>query len=429
MKTKEQNKGLNKFALKFIIPVLLTIFLSFIISNTIFKIIQAKLNVGSELAIFFSAIINTIIVGSISYIIFNKIIINSIKKLSGNIDRVSKGDFSNLEKVKGIKEFNFVNDSLSNIIDNSKNISKVVRDNSNILYENSSNLSKIIEETTNSVENIAVSVNEIARGSESTSTNIIDLSEGIANLNDLSQDTDNYAHQATELSTAMANSAELGSKDVEKVINMVGLIENTTKETSSIIEELNDQIKDIDNIVLIINDIAEQTNLLALNAAIEAARAGEAGKGFAVVADEIRNLADATHNYSQEISTITSNVTDSSSSAVTSIDEVSIVVNDSVDIATSTKQSFDELLTRIEQTNILISEITRATEGVSNNSEYILEKASEISAISEQTTAASETSATTVENNLGAMKKISYSIEGLSSIADKLNKTIEHIEL
>lgn len=428
MKANGHKKGINKLAMKFLTPVLLTIFLSFIIFKNIFDVIQAKLNIGLGLSLFISAIINTIIVGAISYFVFNKIIIKSLKKLSENVEQISKGDFSNLEKIKGIREFDFVNDSLSHIVSNTTNISKVVRDNSNVLSENSINLSRIIGDTTNSVENIAVSVNEIARGSESTSTNIIDLSEGIANLNELSQDTDNYAHQATELSIAMANSAELGSEDVDKIINMVGLIENTTKETSGIIEELNDQIKDIDNIVLIINDIAEQTNLLALNAAIEAARAGEAGKGFAVVADEIRNLADATHNYSQEISTITSNVTDSSASAVSSIDQVSIVVNDSVDIATSTKQSFDELLTRIEQTNILISEITRATEGVSNNSEYILEKASEISAISQQTTAASETSATAAEDNLGAMREISYSIEGLSSIADELNKTVEHIK-
>ena len=124
----------------------------------------------------------------------------------------------------------------------------------------------------------------------------------------------------------MADSAKNGYEDVDKIINMINLIENTTKDTSNIIEELNQQIRDIDNIVVIINEIAEQTNLLALNAAIEAARAGEAGRGFAVVAEEIRKLADATHTYSDEISSITINVTSSSKSAVTSIDEVSEVV-------------------------------------------------------------------------------------------------------
>nr|WP_272878471.1 methyl-accepting chemotaxis protein [Clostridium sp. Cult3] len=227
----------------------------------------------------------------------------------------------------------------------------------------------------------------------------------------------------------MAKSADKGTQDVDKIIHMVNQIENNTKDTSSIIEELNHQIKSIDNIVLIINEIAEQTNLLALNAAIEAARAGEAGRGFAVVAEEIRKLADATHSYSQEISSITSNVTNSSTKAVASIDEVSEVVHESVSMATSTKQSFDDLLMYIDQINISIIEITDAAKDVRSNSEYILERASEISAISEETTAASETSAAAVENNLASMEEITASIENLSVIAVELQKMVKHIRL
>ena len=122
----------------------------------------------------------------------------------------------------------------------------------------------------------------------------------------------------------MANCAEKGSKDMDMIIEKVTLIDNSTKNTSTIIEDLNEKIKDIDNIVVIIHEISEQTNLLALNAAIEAARAGEAGKGFAVVAEEIRKLADETHTYSEEISKITSSVISSSTNAVESLSLIHI---------------------------------------------------------------------------------------------------------
>lgn len=428
-KNSTKKQGFHKIKSKFLIITFIIVFLSIIISNSIFKAIEIDLKLGPQFTILVSALVNMVIIGLIVYLLFNKLIIKSLNKLHMDMNRIAKGDYSKIKEIKGIKNLPYISDALNTIVNNSIEISKGVKQHSEVLADNTKNLSHVIEDTTSSVENIAISVNEIAKGSEDTSKNITELSEAISNLNELSQDTENYAEQATELSLYMAKSADKGTQDVDKIINMVNQIENYTKDTSSIIEELNSQIKNIDNIVLIINEIAEQTNLLALNAAIEAARAGDAGRGFAVVAEEIRKLADATHTYSQEISSITSNVTNSSNKAVASIDEVSKVVHESVSMATSTKQSFDDLLMYIDQINISIVEITDAAKDVRSNSEYILERASEISAISEETTAASETSAAAVENNLASMEEITASIENLSHIALELERIIENMNI
>lgn len=417
---------MNKLRLRFLTLTFITIFLSIIATNFIVNSIELDFIQDPQIHILTTALINTLIIGIITRILFNKIISKSLEKISFTMEQISKGDYSKLEEIKGLPQ---ISDSLNKVISIGRNMTTGIKNNSNVLADNTKSLYSAVEDTTSSIENIAMSVNEIAKGSEDTSMNITELSEAISNLNNLSQDTENFAEQTKELSISMADSAKNGYEDVDKIINMINLIENTTKDTSNIIEELNQQIRDIDNIVVIINEIAEQTNLLALNAAIEAARAGEAGRGFAVVAEEIRKLADATHTYSDEISSITINVTSSSKSAVTSIDEVSEVVEKSVNIADLTKKSFDDLLIKIEQINILIAEITDAAKEVRNNSEYILERASEISAISEETTAASETSAAAVENNLASMEEITASIESLSSIADELNKMIEHIRI
>ncbi len=428
-KNNAKQKKFNKLKVNFLIITFIIVFLSIIVSNLIFRAIDIDLKLSPQLTILVSALVNMLVIGLIVYILFNKLIIRSLSKLHTDIDRIAQGDYSTIKDMKGVKDLPYISDSLNTIVNNSVKVINGVKEHSGVLAESTKNLSLVIEDTTNSVENIAISVNEIAKGSEDTSKNITELSEAISNLNVLSQDTENYAEQSTELSLFMAKSADKGTQDVDKIIHMVNQIENNTKDTSSIIEELNHQIKSIDNIVLIINEIAEQTNLLALNAAIEAARAGEAGRGFAVVAEEIRKLADATHSYSQEISSITSNVTNSSTKAVASIDEVSEVVHESVSMATSTKQSFDDLLMYIDQINISIIEITDAAKDVRSNSEYILERASEISAISEETTAASETSAAAVENNLASMEEITASIENLSVIAVELQKMVKHIRL
>ncbi len=428
LENKENKKRLSNLKAKILILTFIIVFLSISISNTIFRIIELDSNLSPQVAIFVSAIVNMLIIGIILYAIFNKFFIKSLHKFSLDIDKIATGDYSSLKEIKEIKNLSGINEALNKIIDSSKNVAVEVKRNSNVLAENTENLSFVIEDTTSSIENIAVSVNEIASGSENTSTNIAELSKAISNLDQLSQDTDNYAQQSIELSAFMAKSAENGNVAIDKIINIVNSIETNTKSTSKIIDELNEQIKNIDNIVLIINEIAEQTNLLALNAAIEAARAGDAGRGFAVVAEEISKLADATHSYSQEISTITSNVTNSSTNAVDSVDEVINVVKESVNIASATKESFDSLLLSIEQLNASIVEITQATNEVRNNSGYILERATEISAISEETTAASETSAAAVESSLASMEEINASIQDLSNIALELNKTVEHIK-
>jgi methyl-accepting chemotaxis protein len=426
---KEKENLLNQLKMKFILITFTVVFIGIIASNAIFSVIGSFLKTSPALSLIISALINMAIIGLVGYIIFDRLVFKYLNQLSSTIGDVAKGDFSQLKEVKNKKEFSGLNKSIDTIIENSKKMAKDVKKQSDILSTNAQNLSLVIEETTESVENISVSINEIAKGSEDTSRNINELGDAISNLNNLSINTEDYTETATDLSLSMSEAAVTGNKDMDKIIDMVNLMDNSTKDTLTIIKELNEEINNINSIVLIINEIAEQTNLLALNAAIEAARAGEFGRGFAVVAEEIRKLADATHNYSQEISAITSNVSTSGHNAVESIGLVNTVVQQGVEVAQLTKGSFNDLINKIDEINDLIMKISGAAKEVRDNSGYILERASEISAISQETTAASETSAAAVENNLASMEEITSSIESLSQIAQDLHQMVEYVKL
>lgn len=428
LKNNSNNKSINNLKFKIIVYIFITVFLVGIISSFVLDLVNIKDNFSPLMALLISTFINMIIVGIILYLAFDKVIVKALDKLTFDIEQIAQGNFSAIKEIKGIKEIPKISHSLKQIVDNSRKMAMEVKTNSDSLAQNTGELSLVIEDTTLAVENIAQSVNEIAEGSEDTSTNIGELNQAIAVLNQLSQDTDNYAEQATELSAFMAESAQNGNQALDNIIGMVHSIENNMENTSGTIDGLNEQIKNIDNIVLIINEIAEQTNLLALNAAIEAARAGDAGRGFAVVAEEISKLADATHSYSQEISTITHNITNSSINAVSSVDEVIEVVQASVTTASSTKESFDSLLLAISQLDSSIVEITQAAHEVRTNSQYILDRATEVSAISEETTAASETSAAAVESNLAAMEEINAAIQNLANMAQDLHSIVAHVK-
>lgn len=404
------------------------IILSTIVSSLLYDLIAKFVNINPKFAMFFSTLVNIGVIILFAYLLFSKLLMKDINKIFANVEKIAKGDLTQL-KIKNDGELGQLNRHLNDITSNFKNILDEIKYDSELLAENANSLSQVIEETTKSVEDIATNVNDIAKGSEDTSTNITELSEAISNLTELSQKTEENTQYATNLSKEMASSAQSGSNDMDKIIDKVTLIDTSTKNTAEIIDNLNMKIKDINNIVVIINEISEQTNLLALNAAIEAARAGDTGKGFAVVAEEIRKLADETHTYSEEISKITNSVIGSSSEAVNSIEVVSNIVDESVDVASTTKVSFEGLLKKIFETDSLIGNIAKASKEVKDNSQYVLDRAAEVSAISEETTAASESSAAAVERNLASMEEITSSIVNLTEIAENLNDMVERFKL
>ena len=422
------NKGLT-FKTKFLLTNFGILVLSTIVSSLLYDIITRFISINPKFAMFFSTLINIGIIALFFYLLFSKLLMKDINQVFKDVEKIAKGDFTQLKVKNQNGELGQITKHLNEITSNFKKVLDEMNSDSELLSENAGSLSQVIEETTVAVENIATNVNDIAKGSEDTSSNITELSEAISNLTELSQKTEENTQYATNLSKEMANSAQGGSKDMDKIIDKVTLIDTSTKNTAEIIDNLNVKIKDINNIVVIINEISEQTNLLALNAAIEAARAGDTGRGFAVVAEEIRKLADETHAYSEEISKITNSVIKSSTEAVSSIEVVSNIVDESVDVASTTKVSFEELLQKIIETDSLIGNIAKASKEVKDNSQYVLDRAAEVSAISEETTAASESSATAVEKNLASMEEITSSIENLSEIAKNLNVMVEKFKI
>lgn len=424
-----KKKSFNNIKFKFTLSIIIILILSTIISNLIYTLLDYLMNINPKYGVFISTLINIGILILFAYIFISTFLMKNMKKILKNVDRISQGDLTGIEAIKKKDEFGNINKSLDKITLNLRNMVGEVKSHSEILAQNAKNLSEVVEDTTKSIENITTNINEIASGSDETSKNIVYLNETMLDFTKSTENTDENTKTVLNFSNSMEQSALKGKEDMDNIIEKINLMDDSTHKTSEIIGDLNNQIKDIDNIVLIIDDIAEQTNLLALNAAIEAARAGEYGQGFAVVAEEIRKLADETHTYSEEISKITNSVTNKSTHAVTSIENVDTIVNESVNVANTAKSSFEQLLQKIEEISKLINEIANEAKSQKDNSHLILEKATEISAISQETTAASENSVSAIEKNLANMEEITASIENLSQIANNLNKMVEKFKI
>ncbi|OPY60889.1 MAG: Methyl-accepting chemotaxis protein McpS [Syntrophorhabdaceae bacterium PtaU1.Bin034] len=217
---------------------------------------------------------------------------------------------------------------------------------------------------------------QVATASEEMSQTVLDISKNASSI-------------ATTATNA-AKTAKDGGRIVEEAVKEVREIAETVGESEGHITSLAELSQRIGEIIGIINDIADQTNLLALNAAIEAARAGEHGRGFAVVADEVRKLAERTTGATSEVSGIIREIQSKVTSAVSSIERVSTKVDRGVDLSQKAGNELTTIVSNVEDLHIMVQQIATAIEEMSVTSDQISKDIESISGISSETSMASQ---------------------------------------
>ena len=198
---------------------------------------------------------------------------------------------------------------------------------------------------------------QIASSSSEMSQTIIDIARNASNI----------AASANEASSR----ADEGKKVVNESVKEVNEIATSVIRSAELITSLGERSKQIGEIISVIKDIADQTNLLALNAAIEAARAGEQGRGFAVVADEVRKLAERTANATSEISAMIVAIQTGVDTAVKSMDDANAKVKSGVQGVTKAGESLNKIVESVGNLQTGVQQIAAATEEMSSVSETI----------------------------------------------------------
>jgi methyl-accepting chemotaxis protein len=208
----------------------------------------------------------------------------------------------------------------------------------------------------------------------------------IENLNtavkEIAQKTDDVVTSANDASTMAAE----GQKVVNKAVQGIQQVASTVKESAQLMVALGQRSDQIGQIVNVIKDIAEQTNLLALNAAIEAARAGEQGRGFAVVADEVRKLAERTATATSEISKMISAIQSETGNAVSTMEKGSSQVSDGVALANQAGQSLQNINSSVKRVVEMIEQISEATRSQSEMTNEITKRVEHIAEMAQENT-------------------------------------------
>ncbi|WP_321400558.1 methyl-accepting chemotaxis protein [Maridesulfovibrio sp.] len=274
-------------------------------------------------------------------------------------------------------------------------------------------LGAIVENITSASEQLSSQVEGASQGAETQRELAAETATAMEEMNTTVLEVARNAGDAASNADITRSNAEEGSDVVENVVKSIAEISRRVEGMQQNVNELGDQAQGIGQIMDVITDIADQTNLLALNAAIEAARAGEAGRGFAVVADEVRKLAEKTMQATTEVGQSISAIQGGTKNSIENMEMVVEVVNKSTDLAQKSGVALEGILRLAEGTSDQVSAIATASEEQASTAEEISRHTEQINQIS------SETSVT--------MSQATEAITDLARQAGELQRLIEEL--
>ncbi|MCT8987500.1 methyl-accepting chemotaxis protein [Shewanella phaeophyticola] len=293
-------------------------------------------------------------------------------------------------------ELGMISTSLTEVITHLRNIIESITDAANTINSSSGELQRFTEETNHRML-------QQQEESEQTATA---MNEMTATVSEVVQST-NFAAEQTKKANEYAES---GNNIVNHSIDSMSQLSNQISKTAEVISHVAKESQNIGQVLSVIKSIAEQTNLLALNAAIEAARAGEQGRGFAVVADEVRTLAQRIQESTLQIDTMIGELQDSVVLAVSSMDEGLVLVNNANDKTSSAGTVLSDIVTSVDSINELNTQIATAAEEQSYVAESINKNIITINDITQASSAATE--------------KLTHSVDDLQSLAKAMQQQV-----
>lgn len=274
-------------------------------------------------------------------------------------------------------------------------------------------LGSIVENITSASEQLSSQVEGASQGADTQRGLAAETATAMEEMNTTVLEVARNASDAASNADTTRSNAEEGADVVDNVVKSIAEISRRVEGMQQNVNELGDQSQGIGQIMSVITDIADQTNLLALNAAIEAARAGEAGRGFAVVADEVRKLAEKTMQATTEVGQSISAIQGGTKSSIENMEMVVDVVNKSTELAQKSGVALERILKLAEGTSDQVSAIATASEEQASTAEEIARHTEQINQIS------SETSAT--------MSQATEAITDLARQAGELQRLIEEL--
>jgi methyl-accepting chemotaxis protein len=340
------------------------------------------------------------------------------------MNRVAQGDLTQSVEVQSKDELGVLASGFNAMMEQLKLLISKVNDSAETLLSSSDILTVNGEQSAQAASHVAETIAGVADDTMRQSAAVAQTSEVIGQMAAGVQTVAANASEVAGLADKSAAAARRGEQAITQAVNQMGIIDKTVNHSAQVVATLGEHSQKIGHIVDIIAGIAGQTNLLALNAAIEAARAGEQGRGFAVVADEVRKLAEQSGQATGQITGLIHQIQQETANAVQAMTTGSAEVQTGLGVVAEAGEAFAAISTQIEQVLLQTQQISSAIGGLADSSQTIVAAVRHIEAGSERIAGQTETVSAATEEQLASMQEIASSSQSLAKLAQELRDNV-----
>lgn len=372
-----------------------------------------------------------LLIGSVLYL-FSSNIVKVVGELSKDMSTMASGDFTVNAPKKALArkdELGVMARSVDEMIQSMRETLGEVKNKSSQVNNSADALAGTSEEMSRSSQELSETIQQVAEGATNQAS---DLDEIVRSLGELTSNIDNVYNELENVKHETENAEEkanVGKTEMNILVNSIKEIREAFKLVAGKVETLTVSVNEISGITEIIAGISEQTNLLALNAAIEAARAGEHGKGFAVVADEVRKLAEESSQSTAQITTLVNSITKDTEEVIKTSKQVENSVEEQTISVEKTVNSFGDILTSVENISPLMKKTYTVMDEIVTSKEVVMERVEDVSSVTEENSAATQQVAAASEEMTASSEEVAATAQSLSDVAINLKDDVSKFKI
>lgn len=363
-------------------------------------------------------------------IFMGRLIGKPLQEVSSRLSEVANGDLtSEIIESKRKDEIGILEQATGKMQQELQRIIKSVSQATQHVLSASEELTQSTNEVVMASDQIALTMQELASGSESQANYTSDLSENMSRFASTIEESVTESENVKNHSSQVRKMTGDGSTLMMDSVNQMTVIDQIVQQSVAGMKNLDMKSSEVSKLITVIEDIAEQTNLLALNAAIEAARAGEQGKGFAVVADEVRKLSEQVSRSVGDITVIVESMQKESTEAANKLEAGYAEVAKGTDQIQKTGETFNQITSSVEQMEHTIREIVSKLAINREQTEKMQTSVEEIASVSEESAAGIEQTSASAQQSNSTMQEVSASSQELKGLAEELSELIERFTI
>jgi methyl-accepting chemotaxis protein len=372
----------------------------------------------------------SIVIGAVLLLLISIPISRNLKKVVQVSNQIAEGNLTvSILDYNGSDEIGQLSSAIGKMSDSLKHMIQQVSRVSGTVTSQSEELTQSANEVRLGAEQVASTMQELAAGSEKQADSASDLSNTMQDFSKRVQEANENGEKIHQTSSVVLDLSEHGSQLMRTSIEQMTQIDGIMKDAVNKVTGLAENSKTITQLVSVIRDIADQTNLLALNAAIEAARAGEHGKGFAVVADEVRKLSEQVGLSVSDITTIVKTIQSETNTVTESLEKGYQEVQQGTKQIHTTNETFGQInksITDMAENIQLVKENLLEIAGTTQKMGVSIE---EIAAISEESAAGIEQTSASTQQTSSSMEEMVRSSDDLAKQAEELNSLVQQFKI